>query len=108
MIRRIRISEGQRPIGAVSGYDGSYGRYEEDYQGSSCEGIRPNVNDVVKSKENTVINSHIVLPKFLRKNFEIGYSFWYYDRDGCCIEEAEPLYEGEALQNVTTARSQCP
>lgn len=29
-----------------------------------------------------MINSHIVLPKFLLKNFEIGHSFWYYDIDG--------------------------
>jgi hypothetical protein len=28
-----------------------------------------------------VINSHIVLPKFLLKNFEINHSFWYYDID---------------------------
>lgn len=28
-----------------------------------------------------MINSHIVLPKFLLKNFEINHSFWYYDID---------------------------
>ena len=28
-----------------------------------------------------MINSHIVLPKFLLKNFEIDHSFWYYDID---------------------------
>ena len=28
-----------------------------------------------------MINSHIVLSKFLLKNFEIDHSFWYYDID---------------------------
>lgn len=28
-----------------------------------------------------MINSHIVLPKFLLRNFEIDHSFWYYDID---------------------------
>ena len=32
-----------------------------------------------------MINSHIILPKFLLKNFEIGNIFWYYDIDGSFI-----------------------
>ena len=32
-----------------------------------------------------MINSHIILPKFLLKNFEIEHCFWYYDIDGCFI-----------------------
>ena len=29
-----------------------------------------------------MINSHIILPKFLLKNFEIDHFFWYYDING--------------------------
>ena len=32
-----------------------------------------------------MINSHIVLPRFLLKNFEIGHTFWYYDIEGSFI-----------------------
>ena len=62
-----------------------------------------------------MINSHIILPKFLLKNFEIDHSFWYYDIDGYYIAKGyassfntEKGYYSEEMEQILNSTVETP
>ena len=70
---------------------------------------------VIDTRRNTLINSHILLPKFLLKNFEIDHFFWLYDIDGGFIGRGfassfntEKGYYSDATEHILNAAVEAP
>ena len=62
-----------------------------------------------------MINSHIILPKFLLKNFESDHSFWYYDIDGDYIAKGkassfntEKEYYSDGIEQILNREVESP